>query len=113
MTFRLLRYYSVASLVAVVLAAVAIVAVYRAIAIRGIESIAENSNLAVANLAIAPIRAQLADYLSRASDTQAPDGATPRLPLELDSAIDELMKQGHVVRVKLYNRHGVVSYSTK
>lgn len=110
MTYRILRHYSIASLAVVVVAAVVVAALHRAIIIRGIEVIGENSNLAMARVALGPIRAQLADYLALAGGA---DGTSVALPPELEAAINDLMFDSHVLRVKIYNPRGIVTYSTR
>lgn len=110
--FRILRYYSIASFVSIVIAAVAMLVIYRAIAIAGIERLAESSSLAIARTALNPIRADLTDFLTRVARLSPGQAAEP-LPEPLHAAISELMHDAYVRRVKIYNTLGVVAFSTK
>ncbi len=111
--FKILRYYSFASFISIVLAAVVMLGLYRAVSIRGIEALAETSNLALAEVAMSPIRSELADYLAAVAEDRGPRSQPVALPEDLDVVISELMRDKHVSSVKIYNRHGVVSFSTK
>lgn len=110
--FRLLRYYSVASLIAVLATAVMLTWFYRQVAIEGIVQLAERSNLTLARAAMNPIKPALLEFL----DTTAGHpkrAALPLLPLDLQASIKTLMQDRAVVRIKIYNRQGVVVFSTK
>ncbi len=111
--FKLLRYYSVASLVAVVATAILLTWFYRQAAIHGIVLLAERSNLYTAQNAMMPIKPALLEFLGTAADFRP--GRTSPLPLppELAASINTLMQDRFIVRIKIYNRHGVVAFSTK
>ena len=51
-----IRNYSIASLIVIAVAAATIIVLYRAIVIRGIETIAESSSAATGHIALQPIR---------------------------------------------------------
>lgn len=106
-----IRSYSIASLAVILLAAVAIVVMYRAIVIRGITTIAETSSVATARIALHPIRTYLADYLEVAS-VAGRDPKSVAMPEALQDAIAELMRDSQVARIKIYNDRGVVLFST-
>jgi len=110
--FKLLRYYSVASLVAVLATAVLLTWFYRQVAIQGIVQLAERSNLNLARTAMNPIKPTLLDFLEAAADFH-PGATPPPLPPELAGSIKVLMQDQSVVRLKIYNRQGVVVFSTK
>lgn len=110
--FKLLRFYSIASFVAVLVTALLIALFYRQVAIQGIMQLAERSNLALARTALNSVKPELIDYL----DTVAQPGyaqISHSPPAELAEAIRSLMRDSSVVRIKIYNRHGVVAFSTK
>jgi len=71
---RFIRNYSIASLVGIVVAAVAMIVMFRAVLIRGITTIAESSSVASARIALHPIVPQLVDYLNVAAATDAMRG---------------------------------------
>lgn len=110
--FKLLRFYSIASFVAVLVTALLIALFYRQVAIQGIMQLAERSNLALARTALNSVKPELIDYL----DTVAQPGyahISHSPPAELAEAIRSLMRDSSVVRIKIYNQHGVVAFSTK
>ncbi len=111
--FKLLRYYSVASLVAVLATAVLLTWFYRQVAIQGIVQMVEQGNLTLARAAMNPIKPTLLEYLS-ATENFRPDSANPPpLPPVLLASINSLMQDRSVIRIKIFNRDGVVVFSTK
>jgi len=111
--FKLLRYYSVASLVAVIATAVLLAWFYRQVAIEGIVQMIEQGNLTLARAAMNPIKPTLLEYLSAADDLHPAIARHPPLPPGLLESINSLMQDLSVVRIKIFNRHGVVVFSTK
>ncbi|MDO9220707.1 MAG: histidine kinase [Thiobacillus sp.] len=111
--FKLLRYYSVSSLIAVLATAVLLTWFYRQVAIQGIVQLAERSNLSLARTAMNPIKPALLEFLEAAANFHAGSATAPPLPPELAGSIRALMQDGSVVRIKLYNRQGVVAFSSK
>lgn len=111
--FKLLRFYSVASFVAVLATALLIALFYRQVAIQGIMQLAERSNLALARTALNSVRPALTDYLNAVTQPGPVNVSHRPPPPELAAAIHSLMHESSVVRVKIYNRHGVVAFSTK
>lgn len=110
--FKLLRFYSVTSFVAVLATALLIAMFYRQVAIQGIMQLAERSNLALARTALNSVRPVLVDYLNSVAEAGLVN-VSHRPPPELAAAIHSLMHESSVVRIKIYNRHGVVAFSTK
>jgi len=111
--FKLLRFYSIASLAAVLVTAVLLAWLYRQVAISGIVQLAERTNMTLANAAMNPIKPVLFEYLDTAADFGRGSATPPPLPPELINSIKALMQDRTVVRVKIFNRHGVVVFSTK
>ncbi|MBU1395927.1 MAG: hypothetical protein KKE84_07265 [Gammaproteobacteria bacterium] len=110
--FKLLRFYSIASFVAVLATALLIALFYRQVAIQGIMQLAERSNLALARTALNSVRPVLVDYLNSVAEAGMVN-VSHRPPPELAAAIHSLMNESSVVRIKIYNQHGVVAFSTK
>jgi len=111
--FKLLRYYSVASLVAVLVTAALLTWFYRQASIQGIVQLAEKSNLALARAAMNPIKPALLEFLDGTANLRPVSAIHPLLPPELEESIEMLMQDRSVVRIKIYNRDGVVAFSTK
>jgi signal transduction histidine kinase len=110
--FKLLRFYSVASLIAVLSTAVLLTWFYRQVAIQGIVHLAERGNMNLAQLAMNPIKPALLAFLDTTSDLR-PGSAGPALPLELARAISAVMQEDHfIARIKIYNPQGLVVFST-
>lgn len=109
--FKLLRFYSIASFVAVLATALLIALFYRQVAIQGIMQLAERSNLALARTALNSVRPVLVDYLNSVAEAGMVN-VSHRPPPELAAAIHSLMNESSVVRIKIYNQHGVVAFST-
>lgn len=111
--FRLLRYFSVASLVAILATLVVLVWFYRQVAIEGISQLAERGNLVLARTSLNSMKPMLLDYL-RATEHLRPDSLERQpLPPDLVLALRNLMLDKAVVRIKLFNRHGTVVYSNQ
>ena len=110
--FKLLRYYSVASLIAILATAALLIWFYRQVAIQGIVQLAERSNMNLAQIAMDPIKPALLEFLDTAADLR-PGSASLPLPTELARSINILMQDKFIVKIKIYNRHGVVAFSTK
>lgn len=112
--FKVLRYYSIASLLSIAAAGVLLAVVYRTVAIQGLAPLAESSNLALANMVLFPLRPAIEEYLAEAgNDTGREDGAAP-LPPALDRTIGELLKkESRIARINFFNREGRVSFSTQ
>ena len=110
--FKLLRYYAAASLVAVLATGVLLTWFYRQLAIDGIVRLAERSNTNLAQIAMSPIKPALLAFLDTAADLR-PGGASAPLPPELARSFSTVMHEDpFIVRIKLYNRLGVVVFST-
>ncbi|MDB5897808.1 MAG: histidine kinase [Ramlibacter sp.] len=111
--FKLLRYYAVASFIAILAAAVLLGWFYRRVSIEGIVRVAEGANLNLARAAMNPIKAELLAFLEASADVH-PGQAVPPLPPPLAEALGALMHPDHfVARIKIYNLRGAVVFSTQ
>jgi signal transduction histidine kinase len=111
--FKLLRLYTVGSLLAVLITALLIGLFYRQVAIQGIMQLAERNNLALARTALNSVKPELIDYLDTVAQPGFIDVGLHSPPPELAAAIRMLMHDNAVIRIKIYNQHGMVAYSTK
>lgn len=111
--FRLLRYFSVASLVAFLATLVVLVWFYRQVAIDGISHIAERSNLALARTTLTSLSPLLLDHLRATEDLRPESLARHPLPPELSHTVRNLLIDKTVVRVNLFNRQGTVVFSNR
>jgi signal transduction histidine kinase len=111
--FKLLRFYSVASFLAVLATALLVGLFYRQVAIQGLMQLAERNNLALARTALNSVKPELIDYLSSVARPGLVSISHYAPPPELAAAIGSLMQDNSVVRIKIYNQHGRVAFSTK
>jgi signal transduction histidine kinase len=111
--FKLLRFYSVASFLAVLATALLVGLFYRQVAIQGLMQLAERNNLALARTALNSVKPELIDYLSSVARPGLVSISHYSPPPELAAAIGSLMQDNSVVRIKIYNQHGMVAFSTK
>lgn len=111
--FRMIRYFSVASFVCIVIAATALTAFFRYVAIREIVEFGESSGVALAQAALTAVRDDLLEYLAK-TDKTAP-GSLADVPVSpaLAHEIDDLMRVKSVARLKIYNREGWVVFATR
>ncbi len=111
---KLTRFYSIASLIAMIAATVILTLFFRKLAIQDIVSVWQNINVNLAQTTLNSVRPEILRYLSTVEDRAPHDGITEeRLSAPLAHALTTLMENTMVVRIKLYNRMGTVVYSTK
>jgi hypothetical protein len=111
--FRLLRYFSIASLISMVLAAVVLGAAYRQIATNHLIELGERNNVALTQTLANSLWPQLRSFANLAErlDVDAlrlhPDFAGLR------QSVVEQMRDTKMVKVKLYNLDGRTLFSTE
>ncbi len=109
---KLLRLYSIASLIGILLTAVALTLFYRQVTAQGIMDLAETHNLALAETALNAVHPELVRYLASVADAGGRRETRP-LPPEVARAVIRLMRDSPVKRVKIYDRSGIVAFSTR
>jgi signal transduction histidine kinase len=111
--FKLLRYYSLASLLAIMVTAIMMALLYRQVAMQGIVQLAERNNITLARAAMSPIQPALLEFLVATADRGSNSLRHQPLPPDLERSIRSLMQDRSVVKIKIFNRHGVVAFSTR
>lgn len=111
--YRIMRYFSIASLASIGLATLLITLIYRQMAIHGITNLGEKINVELAHTALHPVRAELLRYLATVGNIDEPGAVVPRVGADLERDIQDVMADTAVVRIKIYNRRGIVVFSTK
>jgi len=111
--FKFVRYYTAVSLVAILATLILLAWFYRQVAIQGIVELTEQNNLTLARTALGSMRPALLDYLRATEGRQPNQPSFPPLPPRLAEPIRSLMQEKSVVRVKLYNRRGIVVFSNR
>lgn len=111
--FRLMRFYSITSFVGFVVTAVLLIVFVRQLVIGDIVQLAQRSNLTLVNSILTTVKTDLVEYLAKVQDAVPHQPVERQIPARLAAAIVETMRDGSVVRVKIYNRRGTVVFSTK
>ena len=109
---RLGRLYAIASVVGILLAAIALAVLYRELSMRVILTFGERGNIAVATTALNAFRSELAEYLQR-EHTATSVSTAEEVPAGLLRTIRQSVRDTPIVRIKIYNHHGIVLYSTR
>jgi sensor histidine kinase regulating citrate/malate metabolism len=112
--FKLLRLFLIISAISIVVTTALVTVLYRQMTVRATDNLAQASSLALAQMAMISVRQELDDYLDTAADGVHQEIAAQRLAARLTEAVEELAHDspGRVVRVILFNRRGVVIFST-
>ena len=106
--FRMLRFFSLTSLVGILVAVVLLTLLYRQVAIRDLIHFGERGNQQLAQSLLNAVRAPLLIYLGNEDHH---DGKP--VPPELVQGIAGLMQNTGVTRVKIYDDEGIVLFDTK
>lgn len=111
--FRLLRYFSIASLISIVLAAAVLGATYRQIATRHLLELGESNNIALTQTLANSLLPQLRGFADAGGQL---DGAAlrhhPAIAGLRDAVVDQ-MRDTKMVKVKFYNLDGRTLFSTE
>jgi signal transduction histidine kinase len=109
---KLLRNYTIASLISMLAALGIMWMLYQTVVMGGMLAIAEQTNVATAQSILASNITLLADYLADAAGEAKSSVGVPPVPTAVDEAIRGLTRDANINRIKIYNRHGIVSAST-
>ena len=111
--YKILRYFSVTSLACIVLTALLLTLFYRHMTIRGIVHLGETINVELAKTALIPVKSKLVDFLGMVADIDTQGEAIRPIDHGLKKVIHNIMLNTRVIRIKIYNRHGIVVFSSK
>jgi signal transduction histidine kinase len=112
--FKLLRLFLIVSSISIVATTALLTLFYRQMTIQATDNLAQASNLALAQTALISVRSELDDYLATAAGADPQQFAAQPLAARITEVVKELMRNnpGLMVRVNLFNRLGVVIFST-
>ena len=110
--FTLMRFYSIASFLAILATAVVIAMLYRGVAVEGIMKLAERNNLALAQIALNSMKPELIDYLHASTQPGFRNVGYHPPPPEFTAAVGRLMRDNPIVKIKIFNPQGIVVFST-
>ena len=108
--FNLTRYYSIASLVCIVIAAAVLGMFYRHLSLNSLTRMAEGRNAALTNVFDNALRPHFSPLLRPGANIR-PSPAAPAVA-SLRREVVALMKDTSAVRVKIYNLDGLTVFST-
>jgi hypothetical protein len=111
--FRLLRYFTITSLIAFVLVAASLVTFYRQIAVKELIKVGESKNAAITQSFSNIIWPEFESFLGSASDLNADAIRTDPETAQLRQAVFEQMQGLSVIKVKIYNMEGLTVFSTE
>lgn len=109
---RLLRYFSIASLISVMLATVILSALYRNIATSQLLELGENNNVALAQIFANSIWPQYRSFADAAGRVDADRLRAHPSIANLHQSVLDVMRNTHVVKVKVYENEGRTMFST-
>jgi len=111
---KVLRLFLIVGSISVVLTTMLLTLTYRQLTIRATDHLAHASSLALAQTALIGARQELEDYLAAAASGGSRESAAQRLTHRLTEVVKESARAtpGPVVRAILFDRQGVVIFST-
>jgi len=113
MMFRLLRYFSIASLLAFLIVTVLLGFLYRRAAIQVLDTQEEGKNLAITQPIVNALQPQLLTYLSLTHDLNRDQLRTLPATGVLSQMVSSQVAGLPVAKVKIYNAEGITVFSTK
>jgi signal transduction histidine kinase len=112
-TYRLATSYAVISLIAVTITAICIFLFFRYQTINIIEEASKRSNEALTLSTEYALNDHFVMFLNFANQNQRINKVDPALEPSLDKAINKLLLETDIVRLKIYDKDGFVAFSTK
>jgi signal transduction histidine kinase len=110
--FRLLRFFSVASLASVVVSVLLLTVLYRELLLDRTVQLSQRNNADLAQSLLSSVHDDLNAYLAAVGNLGAGQAATHTLSERVRDFFDKVMRETSVVRIKVYNDKGVVVFST-
>lgn len=110
--FKLLRLFSVISFLCILLTTALLTLSYRQETIRETVHLAQVGNLALAQATLIAVRPELDNFLAIAARVGAQELAVQRLSARITEVLNEVKHDAIVVKVKTYNRRGMVTFAT-
>jgi len=106
------RVYALVSLVAIVATAVFLAVLYRELSMRTIVEFGERANATVARVALNAVLPELSGFLADQGPASTASPAST-VPVWLSSLVTGVVRDTTVERIKVYNRHGIILYSSR
>ncbi len=110
--FPLLRYFILTSLLIIFVTAILVQFTYRRAVVNTVVTLGESTNVILAQTAMSSVRPLLLEFMERMENATREEAQKQSLSPDLDQAIQRMIHEKAIARVKVYNRHGVVIYSS-
>ncbi|MBI2961693.1 MAG: hypothetical protein HYY28_15380 [Betaproteobacteria bacterium] len=111
--FHLLRFFSVTGFVGIVVTAILLALFCRQLVIPQNIRSSETTSQALAHTLLTSLRPELHDYLASVQSVDPQGSVDQALSARLLDLFEQITRQTSVVRIKLYNRNGIVVFSTE
>ena len=111
--YKIKRYLGLAGLISTVIAAILLVLFYRITAIGDIVELGERNNRLLAKIVLNSVRTELIQFITNEEHQHIIIANGHKLPNNLNKAIQEIMTDTTATRIKIYNKHGTIVFSTK
>jgi signal transduction histidine kinase len=109
--FALTRRFGLVSLAAILITTGALAALSRELSIRAVVAFGQQENVNVAQVALETMLPELAEYL-RTKEAASAQVTIADVPPRLRTLVEETVRNTSVERIKIYNRNGILLYST-
>lgn len=110
--FRLLRYFTLISLISIVVTSLVLGALFRHIAVENLLSSEERHNVALARLLANAIWPRYSDYIESAADLPVTAIRKHQSNKALDKSVERQTRGLSILKVKIYDLNGFTAYST-
>ncbi len=110
--FNPLRHYALSSFLSILIAAVLLTAFYRQIEVQETTEFARKSNLVLTEAVLDSVRQDLDEYLESVTNLGPQAVSNVQFPPALASNIAKLKEKSSIAKIKIYNKRGVVVFST-
>lgn len=111
--FRLLRYFSIMSLIGMVLGTLLLVFMYRYMAVKELIAMGESKSVALTQAFANSLRSELSPFLISVSELSGDDLRAHAQIAKLRQAVQMHMKGLSVAKIKLYSLSGLTVFSTE
>ncbi len=113
MIFRLLRFYSITSLAAILAIAIVLTLYYRHTAMQQVVQLVEENNVALAQAALMSLKPELDDFIRLNAAPGSWNAAVRSTAFHFGTRMSEVMRNASLLRVELYNAEGRIIWSSE
>jgi len=111
--FRLLRYFTLLSLLSIVIASLLLGGLFRYVAVENLVANEERHNVALARLLANAIWPTYSEFLQNASKQNPAELQQHKLIRELDKSLERQTRGLGIVKIKIYDLDGFTTFSTE